>query len=246
MLTIGDEIQVNEPIPVAYQQILTPEALSFLTKLQQTFNPIHLQYLEARKARQQELDRGITPAFLGETGHIRKAEWYVAPIPPDLQKRWVEITGPVDRKMMINALNSGADVFMADFEDSLSPTWENVLQGQVNLKDAVRRSIEFKNPDGKVYTLQENTATLLVRPRGWHLDEKRMLIDGQPISASLFDFGLYFFHNAHELIRRGSGPYFYLPKLESHLEARLWNDVFNKAQDLLGSPRSNCGQRGSR
>ncbi len=237
MLTIGEEMQTIDPLQAEYRQILTPEALQFLSKLQQAFNPIRLELLQARKARQQDLDRGVLPAFLPGTASIRNSEWQVASTPPDLQKRRVEITGPVDRKMMINALNSGADVFMADFEDSLSPTWDNVLQGQINLRDAIRRVIEFKNPDGKAYTLNEDIATLLVRPRGWHLDETRLLIDGQPVSASLFDFGLYFFHNARELIRRGTGPYFYLPKLESHQEARLWNDVFNMAQDLLAIPR---------
>src|SRR5512139_285709 len=233
MLTIGEEMQTIDPLQAEYRQILTPDALQFLTKLQQAFNPVRLELLQARKARQRELDRGILPTFLPGKAFIRHSEWQVASTPPDLQKRRVEITGPVDRKMMINALNSGADVFMADFEDSLSPTWENILKGQINLMDAVRRTIAFRNPDGKTYTLQENTATLLVRPRGWHLDEPSLRIDGQPVSASLFDFGLYFFHNAQELIRRGSGPYFYLPKLESHLEARLWNEVFNMAEDLL-------------
>jgi malate synthase len=237
MLMMGEEIKTNDPLQAAYRQILPPEALAFFTKLQQTFNPMRLELLKARKARQEELDNGALPTFLPDTAPIRESEWQIAPTPSDLQKRWVEITGPADRKMMINALNSGADVFMADFEDSLSPTWENILQGQVNLMDAVRRRIKFKNPDGKIYTLNEKIATLLVRPRGWHLDEPRLLIDGEPVSASLFDFGLYFFHNAHELIKRGTGPYFYLPKLESHREARLWNDVFNMAQDLLGIPR---------
>jgi malate synthase len=237
MLTIGDEIKTNDPHGDAYRQILTPEAVAFLTKLQRTFNPIRLENLKARKLRQQQLDQGMLPTFPADTAQIREAEWQIASTPSDLQKRWVEITGPVDRKMMINALNSGADVFMADFEDSLSPTWNNILQGQINLKDAVRRVIEFKNPDGKVYVLNKESATLLVRPRGWHLDETRLLIDGQPVSASLFDFGLYFFHNTRELIKRGTGPYFYLPKLESRQEARLWNDVFNMAQDLLAIPR---------
>lgn len=168
---------------------------------------------------------------------MRGGSWQVAETPPDLQDRRVEITGPVDRKMIINALNSGAKVFMADFEDALSPTWDNVIQGQKNLYDAVRRQIDFVSPEGKEYKLKDKVATLLVRPRGWHLVEKHVLVDGEPISASLFDFGLYFFHNAHELVRRGSGPYFYLPKLESHLEARLWNNVFNFAQDYVGLPR---------
>ena len=237
MLSVTDEIKVIGSLQPEYQEILTSQALGFIIKLQRAFNPTRLRLLEARKTRQQNLDRGALPTFLPETSNIRSTEWQVAPAPHDLQKRWVEITGPVDRKMMINALNSGADTFMADFEDSLSPTWQNIMQGQINLKDAVRRDIEFKNADGKVYTLQADVATLLVRPRGWHLNEEHVLADGEPVSASLFDFGLYFFHNARELIARGSGPYFYLPKLESHLEARLWNDVFNMAQDLLDIPR---------
>ena len=206
MLTNGEEIQTIHPLQAEYRQILTLEALQFLTKLQQAFNPVRLELLQARKARQQELDRGVLPTFLPETASIRNSEWQVAFTPPDLQKRRIEITGPVDRKMMINALNSGADVFMADFEDLLSPTWDNVIQGQINLRDAIQHVIEYRNLDGKVYALNDRTATLLVRPRGWHLDETRLFIEGQPVSASLFDFGLYFFHNAHELIRRGTGP----------------------------------------
>jgi malate synthase len=173
------------------------------------------------------------PSFLSETESVRRSDWQVAAIPNDLQRRHVEITGPTERKMMINALNSGADVFMADFEDANSPTWDNMIQGHLNLRDAIERAISFKNPDGKEYKLNGKVALLLVRPRGWHLTEKHLLVDGQPISASLFDFGLYFFHNARRLLGKGSGPYFYLPKLENHLEARLWNDVFNFAQDEL-------------
>ena len=184
-----------------------------------------------------EIDAGALPGFLPETAHIRESTWTVAPIPRDLLDRRVEITGPVDRKMIINALNSGASVFMADFEDSNSPTWMNNLEGQANLRDAVEGTISFVSPEGKRYQLNDHVATLLVRPRGWHLDERHFLVDGKPISGSLFDFGLYFFHNAHRLIRKGTGPYFYLPKLESHLEARLWNDVFCFAQDELGIPR---------
>jgi malate synthase len=232
-----DEIKILGPLNSDFQSILSPEALNFIIQLQRRFNPVRLQLLAARKKRQQDLNSGALPQFLPETSHIRNSDWQVAPAPSDLQKRWVEITGPVDRKMMINALNSGADVFMADFEDSLSPTWHNIIQGQLNLKDAVRRTIEFQSADGKSYTLKEDIATLLVRPRGWHMNEERVLADGEPMSASLFDFGLYFFHNAQGLIKRGTGPYFYLPKLESHLEARLWNDVFNMAQDLLNIPR---------
>ena len=177
------------------------------------------------------------PDFLPETAAIREGDWTVAPIPQDLLDRRVEITGPVDRKMIINALNSGANVFMADFEDSNSPTWQNNIEGQINLRDAVRRTISYVSPEGKRYELNAQVATLLVRPRGWHLDERHFQVDGKPISGSLFDFGLYFFHNAEELIADGTGPYFYLPKMESHLEARLWNDVFNFAQDRLGIPR---------
>jgi malate synthase len=237
MVSVTDEIKITGSLRPEFENILSPEALHFIVQLQRAFNPVRLQLLEARKLRQHQLDNGALPGFLPETAHIRNSEWQVAPTPPDLQKRWVEITGPVDRKMMINALNSGADMFMADFEDSLSPTWDNIIEGQINLRDAIRRVIEFKNPDGKTYALKDTTARLLIRPRGWHLNEERVLADGAPMSASLFDFGLYFFHNARKLIQRGSGPYFYLPKLESHLEARLWNDVFNMAQDLLSIPR---------
>ena len=186
---------------------------------------------------QQEIDSGKIPDFLPETAGIRQSEWKVAPIPKDLLDRRVEITGPVDRKMIINALNSGASVFMADFEDSNSPTWSNNIEGQHNLRDAVRGTIRYESPEGKRYQLGSKPATLLVRPRGWHLDEKHFLVDGKPISASLFDFGLFFFHNATALLSKGTGPYFYLPKMESHLEARLWNDVFCFAQDELGIPR---------
>ena len=193
--------------------------------------------MQRREMRQADLRGGKRPAFLPETATVRSSEWSVAPAPHDLDDRRVEITGPVDRKMVINALNSGARVFMADFEDSLAPTWANVIEGQANLQDAVRRQIDLISPEGKQYTLNDEVATLVVRPRGWHLVEKNVLIKGEPVSASLFDFGLYFFHNARELLERGSGPYFYLPKLESHLEARLWNDVFVFAQEELDMPR---------
>jgi malate synthase len=218
-------------------QILTPEASAFLTKLAREFEARRQQLLARRRARQQQIDAGQFPDFLPETAHIRQADWTVAPIPHDLLDRRVEITGPVDRKMIINALNSGADVFMADFEDSNSPTWQNNLEGQFNLRDAVEGTISYVSPEGKRYNLNSKVATLLVRPRGWHLVERHFEVDGAPISASLFDFGLYLFHNAQSLIRKGTGPYFYLPKLESHLEARLWNDVFCYAQDELGIPR---------
>jgi malate synthase len=218
-------------------QVLTPEASRFLIRMAREFEPRRRELLERRRTRQMEIDAGALPGFLPETAHIRESAWTVAPIPRDLLDRRVEITGPVDRKMIINALNSGASVFMADFEDSNSPTWMNNLEGQANLRDAVEGTISFVNPEGKRYQLNDFVATLLVRPRGWHLDERHFLVDGKPISGSLFDFGLYFFHNALRLIRKGSGPYFYLPKLESHLEARLWNDVFCFAQDELAVPR---------
>lgn len=230
-------VQVVGPLTPAVETILTGEALAFIGALSREFSGTRKSLLEKRRARQAEIDAGALPDFLPETEHIRKDSWQVAPIPADLQARHVEITGPAERKMMINALNSGANVFMADLEDSLSPTWENVIEGQINLMDAVRRTIEFTSPEGKSYRLNNETATLMVRPRGWHLVEKHVLMDGAPISASLFDFGLYFFHNAHELLSRGTGPYFYIPKLESHLEARLWNDVFNFAEDSLSIRR---------
>jgi malate synthase len=218
-------------------QILNSEARSFLTDLARNFEQRRQELLARRRVRQQEIDAGKLPDFLLETAAIREADWTVAPIPKDLLDRRVEITGPVDRKMIINALNSGANVFMADFEDSNSPTWRNNLEGQANLQDAVRRTISYVSPESKRYELNPKVATLLVRPRGWHLDERHFQVDGKPIPGSLFDFGLYFFHNAEELMRRGTGPYFYLPKMESHLEARLWNDVFCFAQDRLGIPR---------
>jgi malate synthase len=218
-------------------QILNPKAIHFLTRLAREFEPHRQQLLERRRTRQMEIDAGALPSFLPETAHIRQMAWTVAPIPRDLLDRRVEITGPVDRKMIINALNSGASVFMADFEDSNSPTWMNNLEGQANLRDAVEGTISFTSPEGKHYRLNNSVATLMVRPRGWHLPERHFLVDGKPISGSLFDFGLYFFHNVHRLIRNGTGPYFYLPKLESHIEARLWNDVFCFAQDELGIPR---------
>src|SRR5487761_2202176 len=199
-----------------YDEILTPEALKFVIDLERRFGPRRRELLAARVERQKRIDAGERPDFLPQTVDIRKENWKVAPIPEDLLDRRVEITGPVDRKMVINALNSGANVFMADLEDANSPTWSNNIEGQINLRDAVRRAISFTSPEGKRYSLAEKTAVLMVRPRGWHLVEKHFLVDGEPISASLFDFGLYFFHNAAELTARGTGPYFYLPKLESH------------------------------
>lgn len=234
---VRSTLTVTGPLTEGYREILTPGALDFLAELSQQFEARRIQLLEHRKVRQADLDSGKLPDFLPETADVRQASWTVAPIPKDLTDRRVEITGPVDRKMIINALNSGASVFMADFEDSNSPTWENNVEGQINLRDAVNGTITFTSPEGKQYRLNERVAVLLVRPRGWHLVEKHVLVDGKPISGSLFDFGLYFFHNAAKLIARGTGPYFYLPKLESHLEARLWNDVFLFSQDYLKIPR---------
>jgi malate synthase len=224
------------PIPGA-ERVLTEEALAFVADLQRRFGPLRLDLLHRRKERQAELDAGARPDFLVSTRGVREADWTVAPAPPDLDDRRVEITGPAEPKMMINALNSGARVFMADLEDALSPTWANIVGGQAALMDAVRRELTFESPEGKAYRLDERIATLLVRPRGWHLVESGVLVDGVPISASLFDFGLYLFHNGAEALRRGSGPYFYLAKLESHAEARLWNEVFLHAQEALGIPR---------
>jgi malate synthase len=217
--------------------ILTPEGQAFLSKLAAEFEPRRQELLAQRRMLQEEIDHGKLPDFLSETAEIRERDWKVAPIPKDLLDRRVEITGPVDRKMIINALNSGASVFMADFEDSNSPTWSNNIEGQQNLRDAIRGTIAYVSPEGKQYQLASNLATLMVRPRGWHLEEKHFLVDEKPISASLFDFGLFFFHNASTLLSKGTGPYFYLPKLENHLEARLWNDVFCFSQDELGIPR---------
>ena len=217
--------------------ILTPESQAFLSKLAAEFEPRRQELLAQRRTVQEEIDHGKLPDFLSETAEIRERDWKVAPIPKDLLDRRVEITGPVDRKMIINALNSGASVFMADFEDSNSPTWSNNIEGQQNLRDAIRGTIAYVSPEGKQYQLASNLATLMVRPRGWHLEEKHFLVDEKPISASLFDFGLFFFHNAATLLSKGTGPYFYLPKLENHLEARLWNDVFCFSQDELGIPR---------
>jgi malate synthase len=235
--TTLEGIDIRGPVAGRFAEILTPAALVFVAGLHREFNPRRAALLQRRAESQAELDNGALPDFLPETRSMREGDWQVAPAPRDLQNRRVEITGPVERKMMINALNSGARVFMADFEDSNSPTWENVIGGQVNLVDAIAGTITHQNPDGKVYRLGAETATLMVRPRGWHLEEKNILIDGRPMSASLLDFGLYFFHNARTLIAKGSGPYYYLPKMEGHLEARLWNDVFLYAQDALGIAR---------
>jgi malate synthase len=223
----------------AYEQarVLTPGALAFVADLQRQFGATREALLARRGARRADLAAGASLAFPADTAEVRKTPWSVALAPHDLQDRRVEITGPVDRKMMINALNSGASVFMADLEDACSPTWANVIDGQAHLMDAVRRTLRFVAADGRRYELAEHLATLVVRPRGWHLTDRHVTVDGGPVSASLFDFGLYFFHNARELVERNTGPYFYLPKLESRFEARLWNDVFNFAQDALGIPR---------
>jgi malate synthase len=231
------QVEVRGPVKGRFQQILTPEALAFLTRLHREFNSTREALLRRRGERRAQLLEGTLPDFLPETVKVREDTWKVAPVPKDLQVRKVEITGPTDRKMVINALNSGASVYMADFEDANTPTWDNLVSGQLNLIDAIERTIEFTGPDGKAYRLNPEVATLLVRPRGWHLPEKHLLVDGQPLAGALFDFGLFFFHNARRLLDKGSGPYFYLPKLESHLEARLWNDVFNFSQDALGIPR---------
>ncbi|MGB1242529.1 MAG: malate synthase A [Chitinophagales bacterium] len=221
-----------------YENILTIEALDFLKALHLQFNNKRKELLERRVEKQAALDQGTMPNFLESTKSIRESDWKVASLPTDLLDRRVEITGPVDRKMVINALNSGAKTFMADFEDSNTPNWDNNIQGQINLRDAINGTIDFINPkNGKYYQLNEQTATLLIRPRGWHLEEKHILVDGEPMSGGFVDFGLYFFHNVKNLIAKGSGPYLYLPKMESHLEARLWNDVFVFAQDTLSIPQ---------
>jgi malate synthase len=235
--SFGPGVEISGRITPEYAEILTPAAVAFATKLQRTFGTRRDELLALRTARQKEFDAGRTPDFLPETRSVREGDWRCAPVPADIQDRRVEITGPVDRKMVINALNSGANVFMADFEDANTPRWDNNIQGHINLRDAIRRRIDWVSPEGKAYRLNDKVATLFVRPRGWHLPEKHVTVDGVPVSGGIFDFALYFFHNAKELVARGSGPYFYLPKLESHLEARLWNDIFVMAQDDMGIPR---------
>ena len=230
-----ERVKILGPYSPEFAAILTPSALAFVAELHRHFEERRRQLLVRRAERQVEFAAGILPDFLPETRRIREQDWTVAPLPADLRDRRVEITGPVERKMIINALNSGARVFMADLEDSNAPTWTNVIQGQINLRDAVRRTISLSTP-AKEYRLNDETAVLMVRPRGWHLLEKHVEVDGEPVSGALFDFGLYFFHNAHELINRGTAPYFYLPKLEGHLEARLWNDVFKDCQRVLRVP----------
>ncbi len=230
-------IEIRAELHAGYDQILSKEAMTFLFELHKQFNNKRKSLLVNREKRQLEIDKGVMPDFLPETKQIRESEWTVAPTPPDLLDRRVEITGPVDRKMIINALNSGAKIFMADFEDSSTPNWNNVIDGQINLRDAINRTITFENAKGKKYKLNDQVTTLMVRPRGWHLEEKHMWCDGEIMSGSLVDFGLFFFHNAKILLEKGSGPYFYLPKIESHLEARLWNEVFVFAQDYLNIPQ---------
>jgi len=239
--TLANEVDstmamLREEVP-GQERVLTPDAQEFVRTLARRFGGEREALLARRAERQREFLAGELPDFLPETAAVRAADWTVAPAPPDLDDRRVEITGPTDAKMMINALNSGASVFMADFEDALSPPWTNVVGGQVNCLEAIRGTLQFRSPEGKEYRLDAETATLVVRPRGWHLEEGHFLVDGRPAPASLFDFGLYLFHNARELLARGSGPYFYLPKLESHLEARLWNEVFESAQEALGIPQ---------
>ena len=237
-LDLPEGVSIDGVINPDFEKVLTQEAVAFVADLQRRFNPRREELLAARVERQTRLDAGEKPDFLAETQQIRESDWTVAPLPQDLLDRRVEITGPVDRKMIINALNCGANVFMADFEDASTPSWTNMVDGQFNLASAVHREIDYTDPQtGREYRLNDQTAVLFVRPRGWHLPEKHMTVDGVPMSGSLFDFGLYFFHNAQELLARGSGPYFYLPKMESHLEARLWNDVFVHAQDVLGIPQ---------
>ena len=233
----ADAIVVAGPVSAADAEVLSPGALRFVASLSRRFEPERARLLEARRERQARLDAGERPDFIAETRGIRDSDWRVAPIPERLLDRRVEITGPVDRKMIINALNSGANVFMADFEDSHTPTWKNTVEGQINLRDAIAGTIAYRSPEGKEYALGSPIAALMVRPRGWHLHEKHVLVEGKPVSASLFDFGLHFFNNAAALLERGPGLFFYLPKLESRLEARLWNEVFCEAQDRLGIPR---------
>ena len=235
-ITLPQGLQINAPLLPGFETILTPDALALVAKLHRAFEPRRQQLLAARVERAKRLDAGERPDFLAETAHIRAGDWKVAPLPKALECRRVEITGPVDAKMVINAFNSGADSYMTDFEDSNSPLWSNQIQGQINLGKAIRRTLKLEQ-GGKTYQLNDKIATLQVRPRGWHLDEKHVLIDGQRVSGGIFDFALFFFHDAKEQIARGDGPFFYLPKMESHLEARLWNDIFVMAQQEIGLPQ---------
>lgn len=236
--SLVEGVQIVAPVPPEYIRILTPNAMAFVSGLVRRFSAAREDLLERRRRRQEDLDRGVMPDFPRETEQIREGSWRISPIPDDLQNRRVEITGPSgDRKMVINAFNSGANTYMADFEDSQSPTWSETIQGQINLRDAIDGVITYVSPEGKKYALNDKIATLIVRPRGWHLLEKHVLVDGKPVSASIFDFALFFFHNARTLVEKGSGPYFYLPKMESYLEARLWNSIFDAAEDELVFPR---------
>ncbi|MFN9480833.1 MAG: malate synthase, partial [Betaproteobacteria bacterium] len=235
-MNLRQGMEIHGPMQPGFDQILTPDALALVAKLHRAFEPRRQQLLAARAERAKKLDAGAKLDFLPETRAIREGDWTIAPLPADLQCRRVEITGPVERKMIINALNSGADAYMTDFEDSNTPNWDNQIAGQINVRDAIRRTISLEQ-GGKTYKLNDKIATLLVRPRGWHLPEKHVLVDGQRVSGGIFDFALFMFHNARELLARGSGPYFYLPKLESHLEARLWNDIFVATQNELGIPQ---------
>ncbi len=235
-MTTHAKLELNGPMEAGFEEVLTPDALEFVAELERRFGPRRRELLDARARRRERLRAGGMLDFLPDTREIREGDWTVAPVGADMQQRWVEITGPTDRKMTINALNSGADGFMADFEDANAPTWHNMVDGHRNLRDAIDGTITYRDSEGKRYELGENPATLLVRPRGWHLPERHLLVDSEPVTGALFDFGLYVFHCAHRLVRKGSGPYFYLPKMESHLEARLWNDVFAFAQECLGMP----------
>jgi malate synthase len=236
-MSVENDHDLLGPVEPGFEEVLTDEALAFVAGLHREFRAVRTELLAARERRRARLRAGATLDFRPETAAVREADWKVAPVPADMQQRWVEITGPTDRKMTINALNSGADGFMADFEDANAPTWRNMVSGHINLRDAIDRTITYEGSDGRHYELAPDPATLLVRPRGWHLPERHMLVDGEPVSGSLFDFGLHVFHCARRLLEAGSGPYFYLPKLESHLEARLWNDVFEYSQDRLGIAR---------
>jgi malate synthase len=235
-VTTAVEVELSGPAAPRADEVLTPQAVAYVADLERRFGPRRRELLDARASRQERLDAGELPDFLPETSEIRAGDWAIEPVPPGLRDRRVEITGPTDRKMVINALNSGARMFMADFEDANSPTWANMVEGQANLSDAIEQTIELETPE-KTYRLNDEIATLLVRPRGWHLPERHLLVDGAPISASLFDAGLYLFHNGRRLLERGAGPWLYLPKLEGHLEARLWNDVFTHAEETLGLDR---------
>ena len=234
---MSQNIELHGAMQAGFDEVITPDALEFVAELQDRFGPRREELLEARGRRRARLADGALLDFLPDTKEIRDGDWTVAPVPPDMQQRWVEITGPTDRKMTINALNSGADGFMADFEDANAPTWHNMIDGQRNLRDAIDGTITYRDSEGKDYELSDDPATLLVRPRGWHLPERHLFVNGEPVSGSLFDFGLYVFHCTRRLLRAGTAPYFYLPKMESHLEARLWNDVFVLAQEALGIPR---------